>query len=191
MFVMIKDVVKAINSGKIIAFPTETVYGLGCDGTCYAAVKKIYQLKNRENKPLAIMVRDVKMAMEYAQFSPLEMEIANKYWPGELTMILTKKPSKLASNVTNSNFIGIRIPNHPFMLELLKNLDVPLVATSVNISGEPPMDYPQIVENFAGKIDLIVPDDNPQNKSGESSTVVKIENGKVITLRQGKIHITV
>ncbi len=186
---MKNDAVKIIKSGGIIAFPTETVYGLGCDASNIAAVSKIYDLKKRDNKPLSIIVSDIEMAKKYAVFNDIELDIANKYWPGALTLVMDKKhPCDLAPNICDGDTVGIRVPNHSTALDLIKQFGVPLVATSVNISGQPAMTYDEIIANFKDDIDLIIPP-NDKAESGKSSTVIRIQDGKIKILRQGDIFL--
>ncbi len=183
-----KDIEKIIKSGEIIAFPTETVYGLGCDACNHNAVAKIYDIKKRDNKPLSIIVKDIDMAMQYAYFNDIELGLARQYWPGSLTLILKKKPSALADNITPNDTIGIRIPDHPVALDILERVNIPLVATSVNYSGMPPMTYTEIITNFQNDIDMIIPCPH-NNASGKSSTVAMVENDKIKILRQGEIFL--
>lgn len=126
----LKRAVKAIREGKVVVCPTDTVYGLVCDVTNKKAVEKLFKIKKRSRrKPVPIFVKDIKMAKKLAQISPEQEEFLNKVWPGKVTVVLKSK---------NKGKIGLRIPNHNWLLSLAKQLKRPLTGTSANISGKPP-----------------------------------------------------
>jgi L-threonylcarbamoyladenylate synthase len=124
---------------KLIAIPTDTIYGLAGDATSFEAVKKLYELKKRDNqKPIAIFVQNLEMAKEIFYFNQLAEKIANLYMPGKITIILNVKENNfsLAKNLNyNNNKIGFRYVNSFFMAKLLEIYQKPLAVTSANISG--------------------------------------------------------
>lgn len=133
----IRKAVTILNVGGLVAVPTETVYGLAGNALDESAVREIYRVKQRPlDKPLAIQLSRVEDIMEYCIEIPKEaLVLARKYWPGPLTLVL-KKSNKVPDIVTSGQpTVGIRIPNHPVTLELLKQLDYPLAVPSANISG--------------------------------------------------------
>lgn len=179
-----------IMNGEVVVFPTETVYGLGCDATNEQAVKRVYALKKRDKKPLSIIVPDLDTARKYALFSPREEALARKYWPGPLTLILKKREgTNLADGVTMGlPTVGIRIPAYPPLLDVMSETGKPLVATSVNATGE--AEYTkaeEIKKAFPTGIDYLWADDSVL--SGEASTIVYVKDGKPTVIRQGALKI--
>jgi len=128
-----------LQNQKVIAIPTDTVYGLAVDASSFEGVEKIYELKKRDNqKPIAIFVQNLTMAKEIFQFNQLAERIANLYMPGKITMILNVKENhfNLAKNLNyNNSTIGFRYVNSFFMAKLLEIYQKPLAVTSANISG--------------------------------------------------------
>lgn len=181
---------QVINDGGVVVFPTETVYGLGCDAKNEKAVARIYELKKRDNKPLSIIVPDLATAKKYALFSPREEALARQYWPGPLTLILKKRTgTDLADGITlGTANIGIRIPAYPPLLDVMVETNKVLVATSVNNSGEKEyMTAEEIRQAFPKGIDYIWEDDAALN--GTASTVVFVKDEQPVIIRQGSIEI--
>src|SRR3954467_8262246 len=126
-----------LRAGGIVAFPTETVYGLGADATNSDAVLKIYETKGRPRfNPLIVHVADMAMAKTLVEFSPLAEKLAT-FWPGPLTLVLPKRPGAGLSDIVTAGLdtVGIRIPNHPLALALIRETGRPLAAPSANPSG--------------------------------------------------------
>src|SRR5579863_2768882 len=134
MSLSISEAAAKIRSGGLAAFPTETVYGLGANALDAAAVQKIYELKGRpETSPLIVHVASVEMAREIvAEWHPLAESLARRWWPGPLTMVLPKKtviPDIVTAGLPT---VGVRMPNHPMALELIREAGVPIAAPSAN-----------------------------------------------------------
>ena len=165
-----------LNSGGVIIFPTETVYGIGALLTKEEAVKRIYEIKKRSpDKPLQVLIADPKQAEALAQeISKKAQELMGKYWPGPLTLIF-----KAASG----NSVGIRMPKHDWLLKLIKKTG-PLAASSANLSGEPD---PVSAGEVKIEADLLV--DGGKCQLGEASTVVDVSVDPPLILREGKIKI--
>ena len=183
----VEELLKKDIRNKIIAFPTDTVYGVGCMIDDKVAIDKIYELKHRDySKPLAILTNK-KDISEYAYVNKNIEEIINLYWPGALTLIF-KKTSKVPSFVTaNLETVGFRMPNSNIALRILDKFGL-LATTSINISGEEPLnDIESIERNFSNYIDYLIID--IEETSNVSSTVVDCSNGKYKILRQGDIKI--
>lgn len=181
----IKDI-----KGKVVCFPTDTVYGVGCILFDNEAVEKIYSLKNRDlDKPLATLVPNPNSVLDISKdVSEDSLELMNKYWPGALTIIFPLKENLNLRACCNLDTIGLRMPNSNIALAILNKLG-PMATTSVNISGEAPLnDLSQIKSLFGDKIDYYI-DDLQANISKLSSTVVKIVDGKIVILRQGDVII--
>ena len=134
----IDQAITYIKKGGLVAFPTETVYGLGADATNDEACRKIYAYKNRPlNNPLIIHVASLEKALEIANFNKQALNLAQKFWPGPLSLVLPiKNLSKISTIVTAGlNTVAIRIPNNKIALEFLKKIDKPIAAPSANLSG--------------------------------------------------------
>ena len=167
--------------GKTICFQTDTVYGIGAKILDKKGISKIYLLKNREaNKPLAVLAADINEVIKYIkQPSKKVIEIMKKYWPGALTIVFESK----YSNET----IAFRIPNNEYTIKLLKHFG-PLSTTSVNISGEEPLNSIEDIDKvFGRRIDYIVKFPEELPSSNVSSTVIKVVNDEIIVLRQGDV----
>lgn len=129
-----------LKKGGVIAFPTDTVYGIGAAMSQKEAIKRIYELKKRSlTQPLIAFVATMEDALELIEEpTPLFFELAKRYWPGPLTLVLKK--SRIVADTITSGLptLGIRIPDNPELLDLLRTLGEPLITTSANLSGEPP-----------------------------------------------------
>jgi len=171
------DLKKAMLSGKIFIYPTDTIYGLGCDATNERAVEKIKSLKKRDgDKPLSVIAPSFEWIEENFIFD--EGLGIKKYLPGPYTVILKKKNKDFLSWVSNSDSIGIRIPANNFMKEI-QNSGVPFITTSVNLSGEPfAVKMDDIKQEIINKVDYIIKAEDETGLSGRPSTL--IINGKEI-----------
>jgi L-threonylcarbamoyladenylate synthase len=179
---------KALASGEVIVFPTDTIYGLGCVYNSEHAVKEIYKLKTREfDKPLAAYFSSIEMMERYVKdYSGYLEKICEEFLPGPIT-IITEKKKKIPDYVTsNTNTIGIRIPKHKFLLELIEELDCPIVGTSANISNLPSSKTArEAFKIFNSKISYIFEDDI--GSSGIQSTVISLLGNELSLIREGAI----
>ena len=177
----IRQAIFALRGGNVIAAPTETVYGLMALWQSDSARQEIYRLKHRPaDKRLQMLAPDVETAIR-AGLKPNDMlqKIANAFWPGPLTVIV---------EAIGGDTIGLRIPNHPFILKLLRELGEPLAATSANLSGTPAAITPSdAVANLDGCPALLIDGGEVTVTGGASSTVVSIIGGTLKILRQGPI----
>jgi len=165
-----KKLISLIISGKIFIYPTDTVYGIGCNANHKKAVAKIKKIKSR-NKPLSIIVPTKVWLFKHLKG---EKKIINKYLPGKYTLILKKKNKKFLSWVSKKNTLGIRVPKHDFQF-LIKKAGVPFITTSANLSGKkPPARVIEINEQILKQADVIV---NAGRLSGKPSTIINF-NGK-------------
>lgn len=172
--------VNRIKKGDIVICPTDTVYGFLADASNKKAVEKIFKIKKRpKSKPLAVFVKDLKMAKELAEIGEREIKIIKKKWPGKYTFILQRKKGiKIYGKAKNT--IALRIPKYKFLNDLIKKINKPLVQTSVNISNNPPLTkISDIIEQFS-KFDILVIDGGNLRKPKPS---------KIIDLSQDKIKI--
>lgn len=175
--------VDAINNGEIVAFPTETVYGLGGDAFCISAINKIFEVKGRaKNNPLNILCASVEQAKSLTSNWNQTAEIlARDFWPGALTLILPKS-EKVSEEITAGNeTVGIRIPNQKQALELIKRSNTPIVAPSANLSGRPsPTQATHVFSDLNGKIPFII--DGGNSKIGLESTIFDCQNQIILRL---------
>ncbi|KKR10036.1 MAG: Sua5/YciO/YrdC/YwlC family protein [Parcubacteria group bacterium GW2011_GWA2_39_18] len=185
---------KSYLRGKTFIYPTDTCYGLGCLLSDEEAIKKIHQIKKRDaGKPLSIMVLDKTMFKRYGQIDKNVEILIDKYLPGALTIIVPK--GKKIPNFFNEGFdsVGIRIPNNKFCLKLIKIAKEPIITTSANISGENNLYRPtDILNEFSGKSFNERPDiffNDGDLSEIAPSTIVKPDDGKFITVRQGGLKI--
>lgn len=180
-------IVEFLRNNQVIAFPTETVFGLGVRFSSKEALQSIYDLKQRESsKAVTLMVANPKDIEKYAIVDSTSKKIIETFMPGEITIILKKQISIDEYFTAGKETIGIRIPNDPFVLELLKQVG-PMLVTSANMSGYPDMINDQEVQNvFGNKIPMIV---RGQSKSGIPSTVVDCSREVVKVVRKGNISL--
>jgi len=181
----IQKAASAISDGAIIVFPTDTVYGLGCNPYNHDAVLSLYEIKKREKtKPFPILGYSKEELEKIAEFSPLEKKIAEKFWPGAITIILKVKDKDIQKSLSLGEKIAVRVPNNKCALSLLKECKL-LVGTSANISETKPFNDPkECSDNLIG-YDLFI-DGGIISSKGES-TIVEIENNDVKILRKGSI----
>lgn len=181
----IEQVVKLVNDNQVVAFPTETVFGLGVKFGSYEALNALYELKQRDKgKAISMMISKAEDIEQYAYVNELAQKIITAFMPGMITIIL-KKRSCIDDYFTASlDTIGIRIPDDPFVLSLLDKTG-PMLVTSANLSGKDSLvDDKAVMEVFNGKIPLIA---KGESISKKASTIVDLSKGKVEILRLGDI----
>jgi L-threonylcarbamoyladenylate synthase len=186
----IKEAAELLKNGKVVAIPTETVYGLAANALNDAAVKLIFTTKERPmTNPLIIHLPSLEAVQIYVTELPLlAKKLAAVFCPGPLTMVLPKKPIVPDTVTANLPNVAVRIPNHPLTLELLRMLDFPLAAPSANPFGYISPTTAQHVENQLGKkIPYIL--DGGLCQKGLESTIVSFQNDKVIVYRLGAISL--
>ena len=183
----IKEAGSIIKDGGIVAFPTETVYGLGADALNSEAVKKIFIAKGRpQDNPLIVHVSSKDLSNLVKDVPKVAQDLMNKFWPGPLTIILDKKDIIPDETSAGLNTIGIRMPNNEIALKLIELSGKPIAAPSANISGRPsPTEVERCVEDLDGKVDYIL----GGNKSdiGVESTIVDCTVNPPMVLRPGGI----
>ena len=181
----VQKATSALNDGAIIIFPTDTVYGLGCNPYNHDAVLSIYEIKKREKtKPFPVIGYSKEELEKIAEFNPLEEKIAEKFWPGAITLILKVKDREIQKSLSLGEKIAVRVPNNKCTLALLKECKL-LVGTSANISGTEPFSDPKECNESLTGYDLFM-DGGIISSEGES-TIIEIENNHVKILRKGSI----
>ena len=176
-------------NGELVAFPTETVYGLGADATNESAVQKIFKAKGRpSDNPLIVHIGTIEEVDRYIEVvPPIARTLMETFWPGPLTLVMKAKKDVLASSVTAGlTTVGIRMPDHEVALELLRKSHLPIAAPSANRSGKPsPTKAIHVEEDLNGLIPLII--DGGQTGIGIESTVLDVTVEPPVILRPGGI----
>lgn len=181
---------KEIKNGKIIIFPTSTVYGVGTNALNKNSVEKVYQIKNRtKEKPCIVLVNDYDMISKITYgLNELEKKIADKFWPGPLTILLKKKDVIPDVVTSSTDYVGIRIDENEVVNSLVELSGVPLIAPSANVSGKPSQkSIDPIIGDFENNVDYII--DIGKLNEGMESTIIKVEENKIEVLREGAITI--
>ncbi len=174
-----------INEGGIVIFPTDTVYGIGCNPYNKESVEKIYKIKSRDiMKLLPVLTYSIETAEKIVKFDQFTKKIVEKFWPGPLTVILKVTDKKIKESLNLGNKIAIRVPDHKCTLELLKKCNF-LVGTSANISGDSPYTDPDECLKKLETYDVFV-DDGIITSKGES-TIIEIENEQIKIIREGSL----
>lgn len=185
---LIKEAAEIIKRGGIVAFPTETVYGLGANGLDEKASQKIYSVKGRpSNNPLIFHINNIDQLQDLVEeISSDAKKLIDLYWPGPLTLVF-KKNKKISKKLTsNLETIAIRMPENRIAKELIAYSNVPIVAPSANLSGKPsPTKAEHVFDDLHGKIEMIV--DGGEVEIGLESTIVDVSTKSPSILRPGKI----
>jgi len=181
----IRKSVEIIENGGVIIFPTDTVYGIGCNPYDANAVKKIYEIKSREKiKSLPVLASSIEIVKQITIIDEFTEKIIKKYWPGPLTLILKLKDKNLKKSLNLEDKIAVRIPNSVCTLKLLNKCNL-LVGTSANVSGDSSFTDPQECMKNVKNYDVFV-DGGTITSKGES-TIIEIENEKIHVIREGAL----
>lgn len=184
---LLDQAVQLLKDGGVVAFPTDTVYGVGVDPLQPEAVRRLYRIKGRpDNKPIAILVGSIEDVERVAQ-TPLKAfsRLADRFWPGGLTLVVEARD--LSPEITaGGSTVGVRMPDHPLALELLRGFGGPIATTSANRSGEPPATSAEEVDAQLGdRVNLIV--DGGDTITKVASTVLDLSVSPLQVLRHGGI----
>jgi len=184
----IKQAAQFLKAAEVVAFPTETVYGLGADATSEAAIAKIFQAKGRPaDNPLIVHLSRVEQFTQYVESIPKKAQLLiDNFMPGPLTVVL-KSNGTIANNVTAGlDTVGVRIPDHPAARQLIEAAGIPIAAPSANLSGKPsPTSAVHVYQDLNGKIKAIL--DGGPTGVGVESTVVDCTKDEVMILRPGGV----
>ena len=175
----------ALQKGAVAVFATDTVYGIGTGAFCEISVQKIYTIKERPaTQPLQILVADVAQARQVAQFSPAALRVAQRYWPGGLTLIVppTSVGQALLRGATG---LGLRVPAYEPLRQVLAAMQMPLCSTSANVHGQPVLtDEAGVLRTFEGKVDYIW---LGGTLSPVASSVLDVTTSPARLLREGSV----
>lgn len=184
----IKKAKKALKKNKLVAIPTETVYGLAGNAYDESALVEIFKLKNRPfYNPLIVHIKSASSISDVAKDIPESaMILAEKFWPGPLTLVLKKQPHISDLITAGKDTVAVRVPNHHLALALLEKLDFPLAAPSANPFGSiSPTNADHVFNYFGGKLEVIL--DGGECEKGLESTIIGFENNQPVLYRHGSI----
>ena len=185
----IAEAAAVLNQGGLVAFPTETVYGLGADATNGEAVAAIFAAKGRPLfNPLIVHVADLEEARRHVELSPRAQALAERFWPGALTLVLPRRKNSPLSLLVSAGLdtVAIRAPSHPAAIALLKETGRPVAGPSANASGQVTATTAQhVAESLGGKLDFIL--DAGSATLGIESTVIGFDGDRPLLLRPGAI----
>jgi len=185
---VIQQAVLCLKQGNVLAYPTETFYGLGVDVTNEKALKKLYELKRRDyGLPIAILVSDRQMLEEYIDSVPESASaLIRSFWPGPLTILFAAGKKITKSLTTNTGKIGIRISSHPVATAIVREFGRPITTTSANLSGYPPsLNMKHVQKYFKDRIDFIL--DGGECEPSRGSTVIDLADDTMAIIRDGAI----
>ena len=177
-----------LRQGGLVAFPTDTVYGLGVGVNIPQAVERVYQVKGRPaNMALPLLLADISQINEVAEPVPsIAWLLAKKFLPGALTMVLPRSKSVPDTITAGSETVAIRIPDHPVPVALVRGLGMPIVGTSANLSGKPSaLTAGDVYSQFGDKVDLVI--DGGRCPGGRESTIIDVTGKVPVILREGAI----
>jgi L-threonylcarbamoyladenylate synthase len=184
----IKLAVSILKKGGIVAFPTDTVYGLGADPLNEQAVDRIYKVKKRpHNLSLPLLLVDKSDLVKVASVVPeIAWQLAERFLPGGLTLVLRKSPWVPGSVTAGGDTVAVRIPDHPVPIALIRGLGTPIVGTSANLSGRPsPVTAEEVRQQLGDEVDLII--DGGRCPGGTESTVLDLSSKVPALIRAGAI----
>ena len=182
---------KELKKGKLIVYPTDTVYGVGGIITNEETIENIYKAKSRSfSSPLIALISDIDKIKDIAIINEKHENkikmLIEKFWPGGLTLILKSKKIVPSIMISNGDTVGVRMPNHEVALEIIRSAGGILPTTSANISGEAtPRSYDELDDRFKEKIDIII--DGGKCPIGTASTIIDVSKDKIKILREGAI----
>ncbi len=184
----LEQAIATMQRGGIVAFPTDTVYGIGASLNHPAALERIFQIKHRDkDRTLPLLVSspaDLDKVTEHVD--QVLLRLASAFWPGPLTIALPARPSLPSFVVAADGTVGVRVPDHSVALTLAKRCGGAIAVTSANVSGQQPARRPEEIDpGLAGELDLVL--DGGIARGGLASTVVRLEGATIVLIREGAI----
>jgi L-threonylcarbamoyladenylate synthase len=188
-----KNILKAskiVKNGGLVIYPTDTVYGLGCDPFNIKAVEKLFKVKGeRKNKPPPILASEIRSVKKIAHIDENARKLAEKFWPGPLTLVVPKKPTLPSIVTCNLESVGVRIPNHKVALQLITLCGGLIVGTSANKTGEkPPKTAQEAASQLGERVDIVL--DGGQTPLSQESSIVDLTSKTPKMIREGPIKLT-
>jgi L-threonylcarbamoyladenylate synthase len=184
----IEQAASLLRAGGIVAFPTETYYGLGVDPLNEEALTRLFRIKNRPAlKPVLVLVADQEQVSLLArEISPTARRLMGRFWPGPLTLVLPARPELSAHLTGGTGTVGVRLSPQPLAAELLRNFGGPLTATSANRSGQAPaVTADEVRVAFGSEVDLIL--DGGRTHGEKGSTLVGVSGKRITCIREGRL----
>ena len=185
----LKRAADVINAGGVVAFPTESFYGLAVRASDEKAIQRLFGIKKRKSgQPILILIPSVEDLDRYAMYIPeIARQLIKRFWPGGLTLVFEAKPNLSHLLTAGTGKIGLRLSSHPVATALARAVGVPITGTSANISGHPACLSAEAVFRSLGKsVDLIL--DGGETKGGKGSTIVDVTVDPPIVLREGMVN---
>lgn len=186
----LEEAVRVLRAGRLVAFPTETFYGLGANGLDPEAVARVFAAKGRPpDKPLLVLVESVAMAERLVvEVPPLARRLMARYWPGPLTLILRAAPGVPDALTAGTGTLGLRVPGHPLALALVRAAACPVTAPSANPSGAAsPRKAEEVLTGLAGRVELVL--DGGPTPGGAPSTILDLTTEPARVLRPGAVNL--
>lgn len=185
----VADAAAVLEAGGVVAFPTETFYGLGVAALDAAAVRRLFTLKGRpESRPILVLIDDPARIERFALLTTAARELIARHWPGALTLVLPARPVVPSELTAGTGTIGVRQPAHPVARALAAALAAPVTAPSANLSGAmPPTSVAEVLQVFDGRIELVL--DGGPTPGGLPSTVVDVTVDPPRVLREGAVRL--
>ncbi len=188
----VERAISCLRKGEIIAFPTETCFGLGVDIENEAAILKLFQIKNRSlAKPILVLINDIVQLDKFVTHVPKKYTpLIKRFWPGPLTLIFPAKKHVSSLLTGNTGTIGVRLSSDSVSKALCRKFNKPVTATSANISGNfPAHTRDEVLKQFGSKISYIL-DCSEEMSVGERSTIVAERKGEIVIIREGVIPVS-
>jgi len=185
----VAEAARLVKGGGVVAIPTDTVYGLGCDPSSDKAVRRLFEVKDREAKPVPVLCADARVAQKLVDLTGAAKRLADLHWPGPLTIVAPlREGSKLSPLLhQGSGYLGVRVPDSGVCIELAGLVGGAVTGTSANLSGMPSCrTAAQVVAALDGRIQLVI---DGGALGGRESTVVKVVGSTVEVLREGSVRI--
>ncbi len=184
----IADASLIVREGGLIVFPTDTVYGLGCEPENGTAVERLFEAKKREGKPIPVLCNSLDSALELVEMNENALSLATRHWPGPLTIVAPLKKALPFLMHQGTGTLGVRVPNSELCIELIRACGGHLTGTSANVSGSPASRTAEEAERqLGGSVDLIL---DGGTLTGLESTVVRVFGDRIEAIRWGSIGVT-
>ncbi|RLE56298.1 MAG: threonylcarbamoyl-AMP synthase [Thermoprotei archaeon] len=183
---VLREVAQVVKSGGLIIYPTDTVYGLGADPLNEQAIRRVYAVKRREQKPLPVLVSSIERARELVYVTPEAEKLMRAFWPGPLTIVLRKREHVPSTLTAGRNSLGVRQPNMELTIKLIEYCGGYLIGTSANISGHPaPRTAEEAMREIGMEVDVVI--DAGPCPGGIPSTVIDLTTQPPRVVREGPI----
>jgi L-threonylcarbamoyladenylate synthase len=182
----LREAAQLLRDGRVVAYPTDTLYGLAADPRKSIAVRRLFELKGRpETSALTLIAADVAQAEQAGEFNALARRLAAAWWPGPVTIVLTADRIVARETLAGGPTVGIRVPDHPVAQALAREFGFPITATSANRSGRPAAVSAQDVLEMLPDVDAVI--DGGRVKGGAPSTLVSVHDDRATLLREGAV----